>query len=69
MTVLKEWLKGKPRGTQQTLARAIGVSETWLSLLVTNRARCSPHLANAIQQATGGEVTREALRPDVFGAP
>lgn len=66
MSVLKEWLKSKPRGTQQALANQIGVSETWLSLLVTGRARCSAHLANAIHQATNGEVTRQGLRPDIF---
>lgn len=69
MLVLKNWLKGRPRGAQQALANRIGVSETWLSLLVTGRAKCSPHLANAIHQATNGEVPRESLRPDVFGVP
>lgn len=66
MSVLKEWLRSKPRGTQQALANKLGVSETWLSLLVTGRARCSVHLANAIHQATDGEVSRQSLRPDVF---
>jgi len=37
MSVLNEWLKSKPRGTQQKLAQTLGISETWMSLLKTGR--------------------------------
>lgn len=66
---LREWLKSQGRGSQQKLAQKIGVSETWMSLLVNNRVPCSPALATAIHQATEGQVTRLELRPDIFGAP
>ena len=68
MSVLNDWLKSKPRGTQQKLARTLGISETWMSLLKTRRVACSAHLANAIHSATNGEVDRASLRPDIFGA-
>lgn len=66
---LREWLKSQGRGAQQKLAQKIGVSETWMSLLVNNRVPCSPHLATAIHQVTDGAVDRMGLRPDIFGAP
>jgi len=66
---LREWLKSQGRGSQQMLARKIGLSETWMSLLVNGRVPCSAHLANAIHQATDGGVDRVELRPDIFGAP
>jgi DNA-binding transcriptional regulator YdaS (Cro superfamily) len=66
---LREWLKSQGRGSQQKLAQTIGVSETWMSLLVNGRVPCSPALATAIHQVTEGAVTRLELRPDIFGAP
>ena len=66
---LREWLKSQGRGSQQKLAQTIGVSETWISLLVNGRVLCSPALATAIHQVTEGAVTRLELRPDIFGAP
>jgi DNA-binding transcriptional regulator YdaS (Cro superfamily) len=28
---------------------------------------CSPKLAIRIEEASGGQITRESLRPDIFG--
>ena len=66
---LREWLKSQGRGSQQKLAQKLGVSETWMSLLVNGRVPCSPVLATAIHQVTEGAVNRLELRPDIFGAP
>lgn len=57
------------RGGQSKLARAIGVSQqrvwNWL-----HRDQAVPaRYCKDIEAATGGRVTAEELRPDVFGKP
>jgi DNA-binding transcriptional regulator YdaS (Cro superfamily) len=64
---LTEFFSTKPRGSKLEMATALGISKTWLSLIITNRQAPSPQLCNAIEQLTKGQVTRETLRPDVFG--
>ena len=44
----------------------LGITQTWMALLVANRRRPSPSLAIAIEDATGGLVTRQELRSDLF---
>lgn len=63
---LKDYL-GSKRGEQRRLANALNISPTWMNLLVSGKRDCSPELALAIEQATGGQVTRKELRPDLFG--
>ncbi len=54
-------------GSQQKLAAAIGVYQSFVSrMVITGRVpaeRCLP-----IETATNGAVTRYELRPDVYGA-
>lgn len=64
---LVDYFKDQPYGAKVALARKIGISKTWMSMLVTGRAPCSPELAVKIFEATNGVVTREDLRPDIFG--
>jgi len=66
---LREWLARQPRGKQQEIARIVGVSETWMSLLVNGKGRPSAELANVLHSLTNGEVPREELRPDIFKVP
>ena len=48
-------------------ARKLGISKTWLSLIVTGRQLPSPQLARDIELHTGRKVKRAELRPDIFG--
>ncbi len=49
------------------MATKLGVSKTWLSLVISGRALASPELSGAIERYTRGQVTRKTLRPDIFG--
>jgi DNA-binding transcriptional regulator YdaS (Cro superfamily) len=64
---LQEFFKDKPRGTKIAMARKLGVSKTWFSLVVTGRQLPSPELARDIESLTGRKVKRAELRPDIFG--
>jgi DNA-binding transcriptional regulator YdaS (Cro superfamily) len=37
-----------------------------MALLISGRRRASPLLSVKIEEATGGLVTRQELRPDIF---
>jgi DNA-binding transcriptional regulator YdaS (Cro superfamily) len=63
---LKTWFDDKPRGSKAAMAASIGVSRTWMALLIAETQRPSPELAIAIDRYTAGEVSREELRPDIF---
>jgi DNA-binding transcriptional regulator YdaS (Cro superfamily) len=63
---LKDFVKMK-RGEQRRLANLLGISPTWMNLLVSGKRDCSPELALGIEAATNGQVTRAELRPDLFG--
>lgn len=64
---LEEFFKDKPRGTKVALARKLGISKTWLSLIISGRKLPSPDLARDIESYTSGKVKRAVLRPDIFG--
>ena len=53
----------KAAGGVSALARALGMNKQAVSAW----RRCPPLRASAVEAATGGVVTRERLRPDVFG--
>lgn len=63
---LNEYFSGEPKGAKKEMADYLGVSQTWLSLLINGRRVCSAHLAKKIEDATQGLVTRKELRPDLF---
>lgn len=62
---LQQYFEDKPRGSKAALARDLGITKTWLSLIVSGRALPSPNLCLEIERRTG--VRREVLRPDLFG--
>jgi DNA-binding transcriptional regulator YdaS (Cro superfamily) len=54
-------------GGQASLARSINTSASFVNQLVTGRRPVPATLCKSIEQAVGGRVTSEELRPDVFG--
>ena len=63
---LKEYFAGRPRGSKAQMAESLGISRTWLSLVISGRETCSAEMAAAIHKLTNGAVSREDLRPDLF---
>jgi DNA-binding transcriptional regulator YdaS (Cro superfamily) len=63
---LMEYFKTDVRGAKREMALHLGITPTWMALLIAGRRRASPSLALAIDDATGGLVSREELRPDIF---
>ena len=63
---LNDYFKSDVRGAKAEMAEYLKITPTWLSLIITNRRKASACLALAIEQATGGLVTRVELRPDIF---
>jgi DNA-binding transcriptional regulator YdaS (Cro superfamily) len=53
-------------GSQSALARACGYSRSGICLALHGKRMITAELAVAIDQATGGEVSRAVLRPDLF---
>lgn len=53
----------------QSTAERAGCSAGTLYMIAMGHKRPSALLAGALEQATYGAVTRQELRPDVFGEP
>lgn len=53
----------------QEIANAVGSSPAYISQIAYGHRDPSPVLAQEIERATGGAVTRGDLRPDVYGLP
>ena len=66
MMTLQEYFKTEPLGARGEMADYLGISLTWLSLLIHERRTASAALAVKIEKATQGLVTRKDLRPDLF---
>jgi DNA-binding transcriptional regulator YdaS (Cro superfamily) len=64
---LDKYFENKPRGSKIAMARRLGISKTWLSLVISGKAPASPELCVEIERVTKGAVSRRNLRPDVFG--
>jgi DNA-binding transcriptional regulator YdaS (Cro superfamily) len=62
---LEQYFSDKHRGAKADLARDLGITRTWLSLLVSGREVPSATLSIEIERRTG--VSRKVLRPDIFG--
>lgn len=56
-------------GSQKKLAVAVGLSQQGISYLLKTATRVSAETAVAIDRFTNGEVSKEQLRPDLFGSP
>jgi DNA-binding transcriptional regulator YdaS (Cro superfamily) len=59
---LSTWIRAK-RGRFAQLARAVGVAQSWLWQMAHRGAKVPKATALAIEQATGGEVSRRETRP------
>jgi DNA-binding transcriptional regulator YdaS (Cro superfamily) len=64
---LTEYFATEPRGSKAEMAEYLKITPTWLALLMRGEKRASAALCSRIEKATGGLVTREELRPDIFG--
>jgi len=63
---LSEYFTTEPYGSKALMAKELGISKTWLSLVITNRKLPSPALSVAISAYTKNRVTKKDLRPDIF---
>lgn len=57
----------KIAGSQRALAEKAGLSQQGISWLLNEAPQISAEVAIKIERATDGEVTRQMLRPDMFG--
>jgi hypothetical protein len=64
---LKEYFGELPHGSKIELASKLGITKTWLSLIISGKKLPSGSLCNMIQKMTDGKVSRADLRPDLFG--
>ena len=63
---LERYFKDEPKGAKKEMAEYLGITPTWLGLLITKARKPSPILAKKIEKATQGLVTAKTLRPDLF---
>jgi DNA-binding transcriptional regulator YdaS (Cro superfamily) len=63
---LQEYFKGEPYGAKKEMADYLGITLTWLGLLMRGVRRPSAELAKRIERATQGLVSASELRPDLF---
>jgi|TARA_R110000868_G_scaffold115032_4_gene307564 DNA-binding transcriptional regulator YdaS (Cro superfamily) len=63
---LKQYFKDEPYGSKKEMADHLGITQTWLGLLIRKARRPSFVLARKIEKATQGLVTAKELRPDLF---
>lgn len=63
---LKQYFKDEPYGAKKEMADYLGITPTWLGLLIRRSRKPSLELAKKIEKATQGLVTRKELRPDLF---
>lgn len=63
---LEEYFATEPRGSKVEMAIYLGITATYISLLIHGKRRTSKSLAISIENATQGLVKRQDLRPDLF---
>ena len=63
---LKEYFSTEPGGAIKEMAMWLGVTPTWMSLVIHGHRKPSPKLAIMIEKATQGLILRKDLRPDIF---
>ena len=63
---LRQYFKQQPYGTKSIMAAKLGITPTWLGLLIRKARRPSPELAKKIERETEGQVSAKVLRPDIF---
>ena len=63
---LTEYFSSEPRGAKVEMAEYLGITVTYMSLLIHGKRRPSLPLALAIERATQDLVSAKELRPDLF---
>jgi DNA-binding transcriptional regulator YdaS (Cro superfamily) len=63
---LVDYFKPLPRGAKSAMAKELGVTKTWIALLIAGTRRPSAALAVQIEQYTRRAVKKRELRPDLF---
>jgi len=63
---LSEYFDNKPLGSKQDFAKELGITRTWLALIINGQKTPSPTLAIQIHALTKGKVNKKVLRPDIF---
>ena len=63
---LVEYFQSLPRGAKSAMAKELGVTKTWLALLIAGTRKPGAALAIQIEQYTRKAVKRKELRPDLF---
>jgi DNA-binding transcriptional regulator YdaS (Cro superfamily) len=63
---LVEYFNALPRGAKSAMAKDLGVTKTWIALLIAGTRRPSAALAVQIEQYTRKAVKKKELRPDLF---
>lgn len=63
---LKKYFDKQPYGSKTMFAGKVGITPTYLGLLIRKARRPSAEMAKKIEKATKGEVTMHDLRPDLF---
>jgi len=64
---LQEWFADRPYGSKKQFSADLGITPTWLGLILSGRKKCSAALAKAIEVKTKKMVKAKTLRPDLFG--
>ncbi|MGJ8515073.1 hypothetical protein R84865_002018 [Carnimonas sp. R-84865] len=64
---MKSWLHQKTKEERLYVAQRAGVTVGYFWQISGGHKRPSIETAKALQDATGGELTIEGLRPDIFG--
>lgn len=63
---LKEYFLDKPRGSKAAMARELGITRTWLALIINKRRTPGISLALQIESLTKKKVTRKDLLPKIY---
>lgn len=63
---LAEYFSTEPRGAKHEMAQYLGITDTYMSLLIHGKRRPSGAMALSLERATQGLVTRQELRPDLY---
>ena len=69
---LKDWIDKQPERNGlviERIAQESGVTREAVAQWVYKRHRVPAHHCITVERVTGGEVSREELRPDVFEPP
>jgi DNA-binding transcriptional regulator YdaS (Cro superfamily) len=63
---LQAYLNNKPHGSKKEFARELGITKTWLYLIMSGQRLPSAILCIKIEELTKKKVKRKELRPDIF---